>query len=165
MARANNNSQPSGKKGSWLVPLLLAIIAAGGSAAGMYFFMNKNGGVSLAPSAPVAQPIQAAAPIFVQISPFTVNLQSERRQPHLLYIGLSLQVSDKQTHDFLLQHMPQLRSRLLMLMAAQKAEELITPNGKDLLSAQILALFQTPLATPQPPLGVVDVLYTDFIVQ
>ncbi len=160
-----SNPRPAAKKNTWLMPLLLAVIAAGGSAAGMYYFMVKRGMSDFGMTPAAAQPIQAAQPIFVPISPFTVNLQSERRQPHLLYIGLSLQVSDKQTQEFLLQHMPQIRSRLLMLMAGQKAEELITPNGKDVLSAQILGLFQTPLATPQPPLGVVDVLYTDFIVQ
>lgn len=167
-----SKSEPSEKKkNSWLLPLIIAIVAAGGSAGGMYFFLGQKAAAPAAAGEPVPQqPIQQiaavpATPLFVDVSPFTVNLQSEGRQPRLLYIGLSLQVADKQTQDFLIQNMPQLRSRLLMLMAAQTAEELITPAGKEALNAQILGLFQTPLAVPQPPLGVVNILYTDFIVQ
>lgn len=164
MARAKNPPHNDGKKTPWLLIILLIVLAAGGSAAGVYFFMNRQapaGGENVAAAAPVV----AADPIFITIAPFTVNLLSERSQQHLLYIGLTLKVSDKPTQDFVNQYMPQVRSRLLMLMSGQKAEDLVTPNGKDVLTAQILQLFQTPLATPQPQLGVIDVLYTDFIVQ
>ncbi|MFW9606756.1 MAG: flagellar basal body-associated FliL family protein [Pseudomonas sp.] len=172
------------KKKGWLLPVLLilvALIAVGGTAGGMYFFMIKgktDAGANTEEHAAAAAPAEPAhggghgapaapanAPMFVNISPFTVNVQSERRQPRLLYVGLSFQVGDKQTMDFLTQNMPQLRSRLLVLMASQQAETLMTPAGKDALNAQIIGLFQTPLAVPQPPLNVVNILYTDFIVQ
>lgn len=180
-----SNSQPEEpkKKKGWLLPviiILVVLIAVGGTAAGMYFFMIKgktdggaSGGEEHHAAAPAAESAgghggaaaPVAAPMFVNVSPFTVNVQSERRQPRLLYVGLSLQVGDKQTMDFLTQNMPQLRSRLLILMASQQAETLMTPAGKDALNAQIIGLFQTPLAVPQPPLSVVNILYTDFIVQ
>lgn len=150
-------------KANWLLVILLVLIAAGGSAAGVYFLMGK--GAHGADSAEVAPAEVAQAPIFVPISPFTVNLRSEQREERLLYVGLSLQVTDKASEEFLKQYMPQLRSRLLKLFAAQTAAELMTPNGKDLLSAKILEMLQQPMATPQPNLRVTDVLYTDFIVQ
>ncbi len=181
----SNAPQPEEKKKKgWLLPVLLilvALVAVGGTAGGMYFFMIKGKtdspeAAEQAAAAPAAESghggghggaaaAPANAPMFVNISPFTVNVQSERRQPRLLYVGLSFQVGDKQTMDFLTQNMPQLRSRLLVLMAAQQAETLMTPAGKDALNAQIIGLFQTPLAVPQPPLNVVNILYTDFIVQ
>lgn len=166
MARATNTSRNDGDKRSWLLIVLLAVLAAGGSAAGVYFFMDRQAttgalGNPLLPAAPAV----AEEPIFIPISPFTVNLLSDGSEQHLLYIGLTLKVANKESEAVIQQYMPQVRSRLLMLMAGQKAEELVTPNGKNALTAQILQLFQTPLATPQPQLGVTDVLYTDFIVQ
>lgn len=151
----------NGKTG-WLLVILLVLVAAGGSAAGVYFLMDKGThGADRAEAA--AEP--TLAPIFVPITPFTVNLRSAEREERLLYVGLSLQVTDKASEEFLKQYMPQLRSRLLKLFAAQTAAELMTPGGKDQLSAKILEMLQQPMATPQPTLRVTDVLYTDFIVQ
>ena len=112
-----------------------------------------------------SEPVKAPTPLFVPISPFTVNLQSATDEQHLLYIGLSLKVGDAATEALLKEHMPEVRSRLLLLMASQKAAELVTPAGKDTLTAQILALFNKPLTSPQPPLAIDGVLFSDFIVQ
>ena len=76
-----------------------------------------------------------------------------------------LKVADAASEALLKEHMPEVRSRLLMLMASQKADTLITPAGKEALTAQILKLFDVPLATPQPPLNIQGVLFSDFIVQ
>lgn len=149
-------------KAIWLLVILLVLIAAGGSAASVYFLMDK-GAHGTASTEATAEPV--AAPIFVPVAPFTVNLRGEQREERLLYVGLSLQVTDKASEEFLKQYMPQLRSRLLKLFAAQTATELMTPGGKDQLSAKILEMLQQPMATPQPTLRVTDVLYTDFIVQ
>ncbi|TBW36849.1 flagellar basal body-associated protein FliL [Azotobacter chroococcum] len=149
-------------KAGWLLVILLVLVAAGGSAAGVYFLMDK-GAHGTASTEAAAEPV--TAPIFVPVAPFTVNLRGEQREERLLYVGLSLQVTDKASEEFLKQYMPQLRSRLLKLFAAQTAAELMTPGGKDQLSAKILEMLQQPMATPQPTLRVTDVLYTDFIVQ
>lgn len=150
-------------KAGWLLVILLVLVAAGGSAAGVYFLMGKGAHAAADRAEATAEPMPA--PIFVPITPFTVNLRSAEREERLLYVGLSLQVTDKASEEFLKQYMPQLRSRLLKLFAAQTATELMTPGGKDQLSAKILEMLQQPMATPQPTLRVTDVLYTDFIVQ
>jgi len=150
-------------KAGWLLVILLVLVAAGGSAAGVYFLMGKGAHAAADRAEAAAEPMPA--PIFVPITPFTVNLRSAEREERLLYVGLSLQVTDKASEEFLKQYMPQLRSRLLKLFAAQTATELMTPGGKDQLSAKILEMLQQPMATPQPTLRVTDVLYTDFIVQ
>ena len=161
------NPESTGKSTPWLVIVLLILLCSGGSAAGIYFLMGSGklsgltGGAEAAPSEPVKSP----TPLFVPISPFTVNLQGEPGEQRLLYIGLSLKVGDQATETLLKEHMPEVRSRLLMLMASQKASELITPAGKDALTAQILGLFGTPLTSPQPPLAIDGVLFSDFIVQ
>lgn len=161
------NTESTGKSTPWLVIVLLILLFSAGSAAGVYFLVNSGklgnltAGAAEAPSAPVKSP----TPLFVAISPFTVNLQGEPGERRLLYIGLSLKVGDTATEALLKEHMPEVRSRLLMLMASQKAGELVTPAGKDALTAQILGLFGKPLTSPQPPLAIDGVLFSDFIVQ
>ncbi len=160
------NPESTGKRTPWLVIILLMLLFSAGSAAGVYFLLSSGKLGGLTASAPAAaEPVKAPVPLFVTITPFTVNLQGGPGEQRLLYIGLALKVGNPASEALLKEHMPEVRSRLLMLMASQKADELVTPAGKDALTAQILKLFDTPLATPQPPLTIDGVLFSDFIVQ
>ena len=158
------NSESTAKRTPWLLIALLLLICSVGSAAAVYFLAGDKLAALGGSEAPAA-PVKAPTPLFVPITPFTVNLQANPGQQRLLYIGLSLRVGDTATEALLKEHMPEVRSRLLMLMASQRADELITPAGKEALSAQILALFDSPLTTPQPALAIDGVLFSDFIVQ
>ncbi len=156
----------SGKKRSMiLIGLLIVLLSIACSVAAFFYLDSRSSGQSgdaeIAAEEPPAEP---PVPIFVTVSPFTVNLQSDYSD-RLLYVGLSLRVNDQQTGDFLNQHMPEVRSRLLMLMSGKSAEELISPEGKIELKREILALFDEPITTPQPTLSIDDVLFSDFIVQ
>lgn len=145
----------------WLAGLML-IVMASLAAANVYLLMDKH-----EPPGAAAKPVVAitAAPIFVTVTPFTVNLDSERCGAVLLYIGMTIKVSNSETQDYLTEHMPQLRSRLLVLLSGQDAGALITPQGKQALAGSIRDMLTTSLSTPQPTLAVDEVLFTEFIVQ
>ncbi|SDL73260.1 flagellar FliL protein [Franzmannia pantelleriensis] len=160
---AKNRSAGS-RKPWWIIGLLIILFSMGSSAAMYYMMDNRDGSETDNVQAAVEDP-RAPAPIFVDINPFTVNLQSRHYDQRLLYIGLSLRVGNETTRELIEEHMPQVRSRLLMLLTSQQAEALTSPEGKQQLSAEILALFDQPLTDPQPSLMVNDVLYTEFIVQ
>ena len=144
-----------------LIGLLIVLLAVASSVA-VYFFLDARDGSEA--TEVDDEPVEAPVPIFVTINPFTVNLQSDYGD-RLLYVGLSLRVGDEATSTFLTQHMPEVRSRLLMLLSGKSAEELIKPEGKVQLKQQILDLFNEPITTPQPTLSIDDVLFSDFIVQ
>lgn len=112
------------------------------------------------------KPAEPEAPRFVSVSPFTVNIQGGDYYEHrLLYTGLTIEVGDERTQAILEQNMPQIRSRLLLLLSGQNAQSLTTPQGKQSLTQDILSLFNEPFVDNQPSLAVNDVFYTDFIVQ
>lgn len=159
--------ESTSKSTPWLVIALLMLLCSAGSAAAVYLLVGSGKLASFGESeqSTEAAPAKAPTPRFVSIAPFTVNLQGDPAGQRLLYIGLSLKVGDEATEALLKEHMPEVRSRLLMLMASQKASEMTTPTGKDALTAQILALFNMPLTSPQPPLAIEGVLFSDFIVQ
>ncbi|MBX8534206.1 flagellar basal body-associated protein FliL [Pseudomonas cichorii] len=153
------------RKTPWLLITLLVLSAAGVSAGGMYFFMSKNKAHVDEPATVQRAEEPVHAPMLVTIAPVTVNIQNERNEQNMLYVGFALEVGNDTTQKFLLQYMPQLRSRLLTLLGGQDTAQLVSAKGKEALAANILATFKQPLAPKQPELSVLNVLYTDFIVQ
>ncbi len=146
----------------WLM-IILVLLSTAAAGVAIYLVMNdRDGSVQ---GNLQGQQLQRQAPIFVKIDPFTVNLADDNFGSRLLYLGLSLKVGDKETQDILQEHMPQVRSRLLMLLSGKQAAELTSPDGKRRLGEEITAVISDPLTQPQPPLDIRDVLFTEFIVQ
>ncbi|MCE9682795.1 flagellar basal body-associated protein FliL [Halomonas alkalisoli] len=146
----------------WLMILLvmMSTVAAG---VAIYLVMNdRSNGLGNMQE----QQLERKAPIFLKIDPFTVNLTDDDFGSRLLYIGMSLKVGDEETREILDEHMPQVRSRLLMLFSGKQASQLTSPEGKRRLSEEVIAVLSAPpLTEPQPPLDIRDVLFTEFIVQ
>ena len=155
-------SQGSSSKLVWLM-ILLVLLSLAAAGAAIYMVMSERN-TSDNSSAQVQQ-LERPMPIFVKIDPFTVNLADDNFGSRLLYAGISLKVSSDESQEILTEHMPQVRSRLLLLFSGKQAGELITPEGKRRLSDEVAAVLSEPLTQPQPPLQIEDVLFTEFIVQ
>ncbi|WP_104201972.1 flagellar basal body-associated protein FliL [Billgrantia saliphila] len=146
----------------WLM-ILLVLLSTGAAAAAIYMVMSDRNGADEGNAQ--TQQLERKAPIFVKIDPFTVNLADDSYGSRLLYTGISLKVGNDETRAILTEHMPQVRSRLLMLFSGKQASELTSPEGKRRLGEEVIATLAEPLTEPQPPLEVQDVLFTEFIVQ
>lgn len=106
------------------------------------------------------------SPIFVEIEPFTINMTNSRGASRLLYIGMTFKVGNEVTRDILEEHLPQVRSRLLMRLSDEPVDELTTTEGKRQLGDKLIAALQDPpLTEHQPELALEEVLFTEFIVQ
>lgn len=155
---------PKSGKSKLLIIILLTVIACGASGLAVYLLMSKDSSAGERPAAN-EEPIVAPEPIFVKIGPMTVNLQSEAQNQHLLYTSLTLKVDNPETETFINKHMPEVHSRLLLLLSSKTAGELVSTEGKAALTEQILALFEEPITSPQPKLAISSVLFSEFIVQ
>ncbi len=144
-----------------MLVLFLAILALASAGMALYVLM----GARSSEAAVVATPEAPPPPIFVRIEPFTVNLPEDNYGPRLLYTGLSLKVADERSRQTLVEHMPQVRSRLLMLFPGRKAAELTAPGGKESLLAEMHSVLQAPFSTSHAAPAIEDVLFTEFIVQ
>lgn len=145
----------------WLM-ILLVLMSTAAAGVAIYLVMNdRNAGSGNIQG----QQLERQAPIFLKIDPFTVNLADDDFGSRLLYAGLSLKVGNEETREILHEHMPQVRSRLLMLFSGKQASQLTSPEGKRRLSEEVVAVLSDPLTEPQPPLDIRDVLFTEFIVQ
>lgn len=155
-------SKGGSRKLLWLM-VILVVLSSSAAAAAIYLVLGQRPAADPATQAEVVP--ERRAPIFVKIDPFTVNLADDAYGSRLLYAGLSLKVGDEETREILEAHMPQVRSRLLMMFAGQQASELTGAESKQRLGDQVLAVLDPPMTDHQPELVIEDVLFTEFIVQ
>lgn len=161
-----DNSQKA--KTPWIPILAVALLCSGLSGGAVYYLSHKEISEKTVGSEDAGkpkEPLVVAAPIYLKIAPFTVNIKSDSARPRLLYSGVSFKLGDKETEKFLSEHMVEIRSRMLMIVADCKAEDLVTPEGKAALTTKIMDMFKLPFSAPQPELSVTEALFTDFIVQ
>ncbi|MEQ6887216.1 flagellar basal body-associated protein FliL [Halomonas sp. CS7] len=147
----------------WTMMVLL-ILSSSAAAVALYMVLSQPDGEARS-ALNVQAESEPQAPIFLPITPFTVNLADDQYGPRLLYTGLSLKLGNEQSQAVLEQHMPQVRSRLLMLFSGKQADELTSPGGKQRLAEQVIAALEAPMSDTQPELAIDDVLFTEFIVQ
>jgi flagellar FliL protein len=163
----------SNNKTKWLPIVLVAFVCSGTVGGGVYWLGQKQLAQALESAEKSgalpkkSAPVVVETPIYLKIAPFTVNIKSDdpRSRARLLYSGVTFKLGNKESEKFLSEHMVEIRSRLLMLVADSKAEVLVTPEGKSALTNQIMDMLKLPFSDPQPEIVVNEVLFTDFIVQ
>ncbi|SDF92072.1 flagellar basal body-associated protein FliL [Paraburkholderia phenazinium] len=149
-----------------LLIVLIALIAAGAAGAGTWFFMSRHEpapAAAQAASATAASPL--AVPVFFPLEPMTVNLQSDDGQQHYLRIGLTLKLNDPKVQQELTDHMPEVRSRVLLALSNKHPEDLAPLDGKRALATELKTLIEQPNDKGAAPITVEDVLFTEFVVQ
>ncbi len=113
-------------------------------------------------------------PVFVELDPFTVNLQPETAVDQYLQVKATLRVDEQPAADNLKAYMPEIRHRVLMLLSGKKASELGTTEGREQLAEDIKHAVNAIVGEvprnrkgePEEPIGPVEsVLFTSFIVQ
>ena len=113
-------------------------------------------------------------PVFVELDPFTVNLQPETAVDQYLQVKATLRVDEQPAADNLKAYMPEIRHRVLMLLSGKKASELATTEGREQLAEDIKHAVNAIVGEvprnrkgePEEPIGPVEsVLFTSFIVQ
>lgn len=145
------------RRNIWMALLILITLGACLAAGYSYWRLQHT-----ATEDQVEKPAPPSSPIFYALDTFTVNLADADR---VLYIGLTLRVKDEATRTSLSQFLPEVRSRLLMLLSRQDATTLATESGKLKLIEAIKSTLATPLVAGAPPQVVSDVLYTAFILR
>ena len=161
-----------------IVTLTSLLMLAGG---GPLFYLLQQGRL----------PIWGTAtdrPVFVPLETFTVNLDSSPSQMQMLQATITLKLSDKTTANLIRERLPEVRHRVLMVLSAKRAQDLLAVTGKRKLSLEIadavinlispppIVLASVSSATGADTLPVqrlasghgaspVEVLFTSFIVQ
>ena len=156
--KGKEGGKDAGKKSPIVLILIVVIVllAAGGGGAAYYFYKQAQH-----PSAPVIPP-----PVFFALDPFTVNLMGDDSDDsHYLHIGLTLKLPDQETEHQLTTYLPEIRSRIILLLSSHKPADLATVEGKNALSRDLRTAIDQPFARDGKSVKIDSVLLTDFVIQ
>jgi flagellar FliL protein len=123
-----------------IVIAVLALVLIGGGAAAMLLMSKPAADYDDdefdddRPRAAAAAP--RAAPIFVPLDVFTVNL-ADRDAERYAQIGITLEITDSKVGDQIKTYMPAIRNHVLMAIADRTATELVTREGKEALAERV----------------------------
>jgi flagellar protein FliL len=147
-AAGTDTAAPKSRKMLWLMLAVLAL--ASGAGGGGWWWMQS---AKAATGEPAAERKPAAKPLFSTLEPFTVNLRDERGE-RFAQIGVTLQFEDPAVDLAIKDHLPEI-------------EELLTPEGKQQLAAQVRSASARAagLEKPGAPNPVREVLFSQFLVQ
>jgi flagellar FliL protein len=171
---AQDAPKPKKSKKKLFVFLILLILIGGIGGGAAWFLMGSDDTAAPAEGGEAGQKPKTAEkgkemkpPVFMVIEPFTVNLQPETQgaPDQFLQIAFSLQVEDEKGVDAIKLYMPQVRSRLLLLLSGKKASQISTPEGKKKLAEEIIEQIKQPFAPGMPPQPVTNVFFTSFVIQ
>ncbi len=90
-----------------------------------------------------------AAPVFLPLDPFTVNL-ADKNAERYAQIGVTLQVDTAEMAEKLKAYMPAIRNNVLMVLAHKTSDELLERSGKEKLAREIMREAVRPLGIELP---------------
>ena len=157
MATSPNTATPPAKSSKLLIAALFSISLAALGVAG--YAMTRTQHQDDSPKEAVID-----KPIFVTLEPITVNLQAEGRN-RFLHVGMSLKVRDEKAKAQVMEFMPELRSRALLMLSNRQPDSLVSTEDKSRLAGEILAELSRPLGDSLPPQGITSVSFSAFVVQ
>jgi len=115
-----------------IIGIVLVLGIAGG--AGWYFTKGENHNGKSAKKTTKS----SEQPKFIALEPFTVNLQRETAD-QFLQIGITLKIFQPELEEKIKQNLPEIRSRLLVLLSGKYPSELTASKGKKKLVNEIIA--------------------------
>lgn len=144
-AGASEGAKPKSKKLLLIAVGVLALAVAGGAG---WYFTKGSGGHADAPKKAVAPKLEQ--PKFIPLEAFTVNLQREEGD-QFLQVGITLKIDDPALEEKIKLAMPEIRSRLLLLLSGKRASELAPISGKKMLAQEVIQEVNGALGIRKPP--------------
>jgi flagellar FliL protein len=146
------------KKKKLLLIILIAVVVlvlGGGGAA--FFLMKKKAADEEDAEEPPAKTAKAKKkkddrgmpPAFAKLDPFVVKLQAEQQEAYVQAVP-ELKLRDAHVADQIKNFTPEIRHKVLLILAGKKASELSTPEGMQQLANQIREAINATLTGEKP---------------
>ena len=131
-------SAPAKRKSKLLVIIIALSVVLAAAGAGAWFFLSNE--------TDEEEPKVSSKPaVFLPVDQFTVNLQPEDGQQQYLQVAMTLKVVDQAVSDSIKALMPEVRSRVLLLLSNKKPSQLLALEVKNKLIAEIAQEVETSL--------------------
>jgi flagellar FliL protein len=149
-ATANAPSPTKSKKKLLVMLAAIALIVLIGGGTAVYM-INKKAAEAAAyeddedsDSHEAAKREPGAAPVYVPLDPFVVNL-ADREAERYAQVGVTLEVDDAEFADEMKVYMPSIRNAILMILAHKRSSELVERAGKEALASEIMRAVVRPM--------------------
>lgn len=156
-AAAAEAAPPKGKK-KLIIMIAAAVLVLGLGGGGAAVFMAKKKAAAAAEAAaaedeeggghakakPKGKDAHAAAPVFLPLEPFVVNL-ADKEADRFAQVGITLEIADAKAADELKAYMPAIRNGILMVLAHKTSKELLERSGKEALAIEVMRESVRPL--------------------
>ena len=143
-----------------IISAVLVLVLAGG---GLTFFLLKKKAADTEADEGDEPPAKAAKakkkkkddhapPVFTKLDPFVVKLQTEQQEAYVQAVP-ELKLLEAPVADQVKSFMPEIRHKVLLILASKKASELSNPQGMQVLANQIRVVINTTLTGTEPEPG------------
>ncbi|HDN2512896.1 flagellar basal body-associated protein FliL [Providencia vermicola] len=157
------SSRKESKRSNKGLLILFALVALAGAGFGGYTWWTTQQDTQTA-SEDEKRP-NMPQPIFMELEPFTVNLAGVDGPDRVLYIHVTLRLANEKSRKQLHEYLPEVRSRLLLLLSEQKAKNIENHDGKLQLMKEIKQTLTPTLIPGDTDQDISDVLFTTFILR
>ncbi len=160
---------------------LIIIIAAVvvlliGAGAGMYFMgffddepqqaeagQSAEGGDTKAAEEEEVEPV-AERSYWPLEPPFVLNFEGKSKARYM-QIGLEVVTTNDKAFAAVKKHLPVIRNEIVLLLSGQKYEEMVTPEGKEQLRAELIETVNNVLKQHKVKKGIENIYFTSFVMQ
>jgi len=167
MAEAKKNEAPAEgetpkKKSKLLLIIIIAVLVLVLGGGGATFFLLKKKAAAEEEAeeddGPPTKALKAkkkkkdehaTPPVFTKLEPFVVKLQSEGQEAYVQAVP-ELKLLDAPIAEQIKQFMPEIRHKVLMILAGKNASDLSTPDGMQVLANQIRESINGTLTEEKP---------------
>ncbi|MDT8850486.1 flagellar basal body-associated FliL family protein [Pantoea dispersa] len=157
----------SRKSSPVMIIALIAALAACGMAGYLLVEFKQLSGTLAGQNnrAPAEKNLPPAEPLYVPLKTFTVSLKPVTPNDNrVIYIGLTMRVENKESKSLAEKVLPEIRSRINLLLTQHSADQLVSAEGKQSLLNSIAQSLAQPITSGQQ-LQVSDILLNEFIIR
>ncbi|MCK5649279.1 MAG: flagellar basal body-associated FliL family protein [Gammaproteobacteria bacterium] len=95
---------------------------------------------------------------------FVLNFEGKSKA-RFMQIGLEVATTDEKSYAAVKKHMPVIRNEIVLLLSGQKYEEMVTPEGKEQLRAELIETINIILKQHKAKKGIDNIYFTSFVMQ
>ena len=96
--------------------------------------------------------------------PFVLNFEGKNKARYM-QIGLEVSVNNEKAFAAVKKHIPVIRNEIVLLLSGQKYEEMVTPDGKEQLRAELIETINNILKQHRVKDGIDNIYFTSFVMQ
>ena len=95
---------------------------------------------------------------------FVLNFEGKSKA-RFMQIGLEVATTSEKSYAAVKKHMPVIRNEIVLLLSGQKYEEMVTPEGKEQLRAELIETINMILKKHKANKGIDNIYFTSFVMQ